>query len=123
MPPVLIAWGHGLAWQLAVSLAVHPELGCRHLAASEGAYQVTEWLLTQRVDVNSLDRFKRTPLEVRDGRRVAHAGQQAAVTNAHLLSTVASCAAVPPHVARTGRGARRVSRGGQAADRQRRQGV
>ena len=37
---------------------MHPELGCRHLAASEGAYQVTEWLLTQRVDVNSLDRFK-----------------------------------------------------------------
>ncbi len=37
---------------------------CRHLAASEGAYQVTEWLLAQRVDINSLDRFKRTPLEV-----------------------------------------------------------
>ncbi|PRW60891.1 Dual specificity kinase splA isoform A [Chlorella sorokiniana] len=34
-----------------------------HLAASEGAYQVTEWLLTQGVDVNALDRFKRTPLE------------------------------------------------------------
>lgn len=38
---------------------------CRHLASSEGAYQVTEWLLTQQVDVNTLDRFKRTPLEVR----------------------------------------------------------
>lgn len=37
----------------------------RHLASSEGAYQVTEWLLTQSVDVNALDRFKRTPLEVR----------------------------------------------------------
>lgn len=34
-----------------------------HLAASEGAYQVTEWLLAQRVDINSLDRFKRTSLE------------------------------------------------------------
>ncbi|KAL4446296.1 hypothetical protein ABPG77_003103 [Micractinium sp. CCAP 211/92] len=34
-----------------------------HLASSEGAYQVTEWLLTQSVDVNALDRFKRTPLE------------------------------------------------------------
>jgi len=36
---------------------------CSHLAASEGAYQVTEWLLCQGVDVNSLDRFNRTPLE------------------------------------------------------------
>ncbi|KAL4856575.1 SUMO-activating enzyme subunit 2 [Chlorella vulgaris] len=34
-----------------------------HLAASEGAYQVSEWLLSQGVDINSLDRFKRTPLE------------------------------------------------------------
>lgn len=36
---------------------------CRHLAASEGAYKVTEWLIQQKVDINSLDRFKRTPLE------------------------------------------------------------
>lgn len=36
---------------------------CRHLAASEGAYKVTEWLIDQGVDINSLDRFKRTPLE------------------------------------------------------------
>ncbi|KDD75764.1 protein kinase [Helicosporidium sp. ATCC 50920] len=34
-----------------------------HLAASEGAYKVTEWLLSQGVDVNCLDRFNRTPLE------------------------------------------------------------
>ncbi|KAL4538986.1 hypothetical protein Ndes2526B_g02745 [Nannochloris sp. 'desiccata'] len=34
-----------------------------HLAASEGAYQVTEWLLSQGVDPNSLDRFNQTPLE------------------------------------------------------------
>ena len=34
-----------------------------HLAASEGAYGVTEWLLEQGVNVNALDRFKRTPLE------------------------------------------------------------
>ena len=33
------------------------------MAASEGAYKVTEWLLGQAVDVNALDRFKRTPLE------------------------------------------------------------
>ena len=38
---------------------------CRHLAASEGSYKVTEWLLEQRVDVNAVDRFNRTPLEVR----------------------------------------------------------
>jgi hypothetical protein len=43
--------------------AVHVRV-CRHLAASEGAYQVTEWLLTHHVDVNALDRFRRTPLEV-----------------------------------------------------------
>lgn len=34
-----------------------------HLASSEGAYKVTEWLITQGVDVNALDRFKHTPLE------------------------------------------------------------
>jgi hypothetical protein len=34
-----------------------------HLASSEGAYQVTEWLLSQGVDPNSLDRFNQTPLE------------------------------------------------------------
>ena len=36
----------------------------RHLAASEGSYKVTEWLLSEGADINSLDRFKRTPLEV-----------------------------------------------------------
>ncbi|KFM24164.1 Dual specificity protein kinase splA [Auxenochlorella protothecoides] len=34
-----------------------------HLAASEGAYSVTEWLLAEGVNVNALDRFNRTPLE------------------------------------------------------------
>ena len=37
---------------------------CRHLAASEGCYKVTEWLIELGSDVNALDRFKRTPLEV-----------------------------------------------------------
>ena len=37
---------------------------CRHLAASEGCYKVTEWLIAEGSDVNALDRFKRTPLEV-----------------------------------------------------------
>lgn len=36
----------------------------RHLAASEGCYKVTEWLIELGSDVNALDRFKRTPLEV-----------------------------------------------------------
>ena len=36
----------------------------RHLAASEGSYKVTEWLLSEKADINSLDRFRRTPLEV-----------------------------------------------------------
>lgn len=48
----------------------------RHLAASEGREKVVKWLLEQGADVNFLDRFKRTPLEVprhvlclhRDGR-------------------------------------------------------
>ena len=35
-----------------------------HLAASEGSYKVAEWLLENKADVNALDRFKRTPLEV-----------------------------------------------------------
>ncbi|CAK0733933.1 hypothetical protein CVIRNUC_000357 [Coccomyxa viridis] len=34
-----------------------------HLAASEGCYKVTEWLIAEGSDVNALDRFKRTPLE------------------------------------------------------------
>lgn len=34
-----------------------------HLAASEGAYKVTEWLLESGVETNALDRFMRTPLE------------------------------------------------------------
>jgi hypothetical protein len=34
-----------------------------HLAASEGAYKVTEWLIKKGADVNALDRFGRTPLE------------------------------------------------------------
>lgn len=38
---------------------------CRHLASSEGSYKVSEWLLFEEgADVNALDRFKRTPLEV-----------------------------------------------------------
>ena len=38
---------------------------CRHLASSEGSYKVSEWLLVEEgADVNALDRFKRTPLEV-----------------------------------------------------------
>ncbi|EIE26582.1 kinase-like protein [Coccomyxa subellipsoidea C-169] len=34
-----------------------------HLAASEGCYKVTEWLIDQNAVVNCRDRFKRTPLE------------------------------------------------------------
>lgn len=34
-----------------------------HLAASEGCYKVTEWLLSQKAAVNAVDRFRRTPLE------------------------------------------------------------
>jgi hypothetical protein len=34
-----------------------------HLAASEGCYKVTEWLLSQGAAANALDRFRRTPLE------------------------------------------------------------
>jgi tRNA A-37 threonylcarbamoyl transferase component Bud32 len=53
-------------WNLKVS-----DCGCcdydrrtpLHLAASEGCYKVTEWLLAEQADINALDRFKRTPLE------------------------------------------------------------
>ncbi len=38
---------------------------CRHLASAEGCYSAVAWLLAQGVDVNAIDRFKRTPLEVR----------------------------------------------------------
>ena len=33
------------------------------MAASEGCYKVTEWLLEQGAAVNAVDRFRRTPLE------------------------------------------------------------
>ncbi len=35
-----------------------------HLAAAEGCYSSAAWLLSHGVDVNPIDRFKRTPLEV-----------------------------------------------------------
>ena len=34
-----------------------------HLAASEGCYKITEWLLAHKSPVNAVDRFRRTPLE------------------------------------------------------------
>lgn len=36
----------------------------RHLAAREGAWAVTEWLLESGASINAVDRFQRTPLEV-----------------------------------------------------------
>ena len=36
---------------------------CRHLSAAEGCYSVVAWLMSKGVDVNPIDRFKRTPLE------------------------------------------------------------
>jgi hypothetical protein len=39
---------------------------CRHLAAAEGCYSVAAWLLEEAgAASNPVDRFKRTPLEVR----------------------------------------------------------
>lgn len=35
-----------------------------HLAASEGCFRVVHWLIEQGADVNVIDRFKHTPLEV-----------------------------------------------------------
>lgn len=67
---------HGAAAWLTLPCrlcALHVHV-CRHLAASEGAYQVTEWLLTHHVDVNALDRFRRTPLEVHMGAALRWAG-------------------------------------------------
>ena len=36
-----------------------------HLASAEGFLDVVQWLLSHNVDPNPIDRFKRTPLEVR----------------------------------------------------------
>jgi ankyrin repeat protein len=33
-----------------------------HLAASEGAFATTDWLIGEGVDVDAVDRFGRTPL-------------------------------------------------------------
>ena len=48
-----------------------PRRARRHLAASEGAFLVSEWLLAQGACVNAVDRFNRTPLEdaLRGGHR------------------------------------------------------
>ena len=45
-------------------------LSGRHLSAAEGCYSVVAWLLSKGVDVNPIDRFKRTPLEVCCGVRM-----------------------------------------------------
>ena len=37
---------------------------CRHLAASEGCFQLSEWLLSKGAHINACDRFQRTPLQV-----------------------------------------------------------
>lgn len=53
-------------WQLDVSDRTCCDYDRRtplHLAASDGAYKVTEWLIKKGADVNALDRFGRTPLE------------------------------------------------------------
>lgn len=45
---------------------MHAIVNTRHLSSSEGCYSVVEWLLAEcGVEVNPVDRFKRTPLEVR----------------------------------------------------------
>ena len=36
----------------------------RHLSAREGAWAVSKWLLEAGADINAVDRFQRTPLEV-----------------------------------------------------------
>jgi hypothetical protein len=37
-----------------------------HLASAEGAYSIVQWLVEEcKVNINCIDRFKRTPLEVR----------------------------------------------------------
>ena len=53
-------------WNLKVADAACCDYDKRtplHLAASEGCYKVTKWLLDQGADVNAVDRFRRTPLE------------------------------------------------------------
>jgi hypothetical protein len=71
--------------------------GCSHLASSEGCYQVTEWLISQGCNINALDRFNRTPLEVREsggggggvwggaGRKAGHAADGAPVPGLALF--------------------------------------
>lgn len=57
--------GDGERCQLMRCAKINVPLPCRHLAASENSFAVAEWLLQNGARVNSLDRFKRTPLEVR----------------------------------------------------------
>lgn len=56
-------------------------LARRHLSSAEGAFSVVLWLLDHGADVNSIDRFKRTPLEVR--------AQLDSLTGGHPGTTVA----------------------------------
>lgn len=59
----------GLRMQFHAAYRVPRLWGCagirRHLSGAEGAFSVVLWLLDHGADVNPVDRFKRTPLEVR----------------------------------------------------------
>ena len=42
----------------------------RHLAAAEGQVAAVEWLLKSNCTANPVDRFSRTPLDVRPGKAI-----------------------------------------------------
>jgi hypothetical protein len=43
---------------------VKPLCLARHLSSGSASHAVTEWLIEEGVDVNAVDKFHRTPLEV-----------------------------------------------------------
>jgi Ankyrin repeats (many copies) len=79
----------------------------RHLAASEGSYKVAEWLLANGADINALDRFKRTPLEVHRRPKLDRAAPKAQGLRSVTLGLLGSAAPRSLHAAQ----ARRVSEG------------
>jgi hypothetical protein len=75
-------------------------VGCRHIAAAEGAFSVVQWLIEAGADVNPLDRHNRTPLEVCPGPWWQQGSlQQPCYSGAAWLYVPrCSCAPILPHI-------------------------
>lgn len=61
---------------------------CRHLAAAEGQLAAVEWLLKSNCTANPVDRFLRTPLDVRY--TCNHCGLMHGSSTSHVVLSITS---------------------------------